>query len=198
MTDFCFDDVVLPHMDAARRLARWLAGNPDDAEDVVQESALRAFRYFHTFTGGNGRAWFLRIVRHTWMAARLRKTPGPLDLFDEEHHSDARGSRDPEAIVQQIDDERRIARAMERLPDRARDLIVLRELEGLSYRELSDAMGVPIGTVMSGLSRARRAFRGALTESARARPRKMGPRAGRPWSRTPRVPATELAAGLRP
>jgi RNA polymerase sigma-70 factor (ECF subfamily) len=168
MDDRCFDAVVLPHLDAGRRLARWLSGNADDAEDVVQEASLRAFRYFHTFTGGNGRAWFLRIVRHTWLATHLRRPIGAVDSFDEEQHSSARPSRDPEALAQQIDDERWIARAMERLPMRARDLLVLREVEGLSYRELSDAMGVPIGTVMSGLSRARRAFKGALTESAMA------------------------------
>lgn len=168
MPDFRFDDVVLPHLDAARRLARWLSGNSDDAEDVVQEASLRAFRYFHTFTGGNGRAWFLQIVRHAWLASQLRRPIGVEDPFDEEQHSARRESRDPEALARQIDHERQVARAMERLSSRARDLIVLRELQGLSYREMSSAMGVPIGTVMSGLSRAREALRGALTDSAAA------------------------------
>ncbi len=82
-----FDDVVLPHLDAAHRLARWLMRNEHDAEDVVQEASLRALRYFRTFTGGNGRAWFLSIVRNTSCRWRSRGVQTPTDMFDEEQHS---------------------------------------------------------------------------------------------------------------
>ena len=157
-----FDEVVLPHLDAAYRLARWLMRNEHDAEDVVQEASLRAFRYFRTFTGGNGRAWFLRIVRNTCCGWRGHSFQAPTDPFDEELHSSARPASDPETLLLQTDDVTLIQRAMSHLPGRFRELLVLRELEGLSYRELADVMGIPIGTVMSSLSRARQAFRGAL------------------------------------
>lgn len=155
----CFDDVVLPHLDAAHRLARWLMRNEHDAEDVVQEATLRALRYFRTFTGGNGRAWFLRIVRNTCSGWRSHHVRLQMDTFDEEWHSSAQASVDPETLLLQ---RAAIDHAMDHLPDRLRDLLILRELEGLSYREMADAMGVPMGTVMSGLSRARQAFRRAM------------------------------------
>ena len=157
-----FDEVVLPHLDAAYRLARWLMRNEHDAEDVVQEASLRAFRYFRTFTGGNGRAWFLRIVRNTGCGWRGHSAHPPTDPFDEEQHSSAWPSSDPETLMLQTDDVRLIEQAMSHLPDRFRELLVRRELEGLSYRDLADVMGIPIGTVMSRLSRAREALRGAL------------------------------------
>jgi len=157
-----FDDVVVPHLDAAYRLARWLMRNEHDAEDVVQESSLRAFRYFRTFAGGNGRAWFLRIVRNTCLRWRSR-IQAPTDSFDEEQHSGIAGTASgPESLLLHTDDVALIARAMASLPDRLREVLVLRELEDMSYRELADALAMPIGTVMSSLSRARRAFRCAL------------------------------------
>jgi len=157
-----FDDVVLAHLDAAYRLARWLVRNEHDAEDVVQEASLRAFRYFRTFTGGNGRAWFLRIVRNTCCGWRGDSFDAHTDPFDETQHSGARPASDPETLLLQTDDVMLIERALRNLPDRFRELLVLRELEGLSYREMTEVMGIPMGTVMSGLSRARRALRGAL------------------------------------
>src|SRR5688572_20385250 len=157
-----FDDVVLPHLDAAYRLARWLMRNEHDAEDVVQEASLRAFRYFRTFSGGNGRAWFLRIVRNTGCGWRGHSVRAPTDPFDEEQHSSAWPASDPETLLLQTDDVRLIEQAMSHLPDRFRELLVRRELEGLSHRDLADVMGIPIGTVMSRLSRAREALRGAL------------------------------------
>jgi len=162
-TSESFDEVVLPHLDAAFRLARWQMRNEHDAEDVVQEASLRAFRYFRTFSGGNGRAWFLRIVRNTCWSWRSHGVQPPTDPFDEEQHSGARSASDPETLLLQTDDVTSIERAMRDLPDRFRELLVLRELEGLSYRELADEMGIPMGTVMSSLSRARQAFRAALT-----------------------------------
>jgi RNA polymerase sigma-70 factor (ECF subfamily) len=158
-----FDEVVLPHLDAARRLARWLMRNGDDAEDALQEASLRAFRYFRTFSGGDGRAWFLSIVRNTCRGWRVRPFDAATDSFDEEQHSGARCKSDPEVLMHHNDAAALITRAMSHVPDRGRELLVLREMEGLSYRELADVMQLPMGTVMSRLSRAREAFRGALT-----------------------------------
>ena len=157
-----FDEVVLPHLRAAHRLARWLMRNEHDAEDAVQEASLRAFRYFRTFTGGNGRAWFLRIVRNTCRSWRGHSGQAPSEPFDEERHSSSRPACDPETLVLQTNDVLLIELAMRKMPDRFRELLVLRELEGLSYRELADVLSIPMGTVMSSLSRARRAFREAL------------------------------------
>jgi RNA polymerase sigma-70 factor, ECF subfamily len=181
-----FDEVVLPHLDAASRLARWLMRNEHDAEDVVQEASLRAFRYFRTFTGGNGRAWFLRIVRNTCCGWRDHSVQAPTDLFDEEQHSSARPAFDPEALLLQTDDVTLIEQAMSNVPDRFRELLVLRELEGLSYRELAEAIGIPIGTVMSSLSRARQAFRVALDNQLK--------QSGMPTRTRPR--GQEAGAGL--
>ena len=159
-----FDDVVVPHLAAAHRLARWLIGNEHDAEDVVQEASLRAFRYFRTFTGGNGRAWFLRIVRNTSSSWRSRSLQVATDPFDEEAHSGDVAASDPETLLLRLDDGTRLERAIGHLSDRYRELLVQRELNGLTYRELADMTGSPIGSVMSGLSRARHALREALHE----------------------------------
>jgi RNA polymerase sigma-70 factor (ECF subfamily) len=165
-----FDDVVLPHLDAGYRLARWLMRNEHDAEDVVQEASLRALRYFRTFAGGNGRAWFLRIVRNACHGGR-RRFQSVTDPFDEEHHSDVQSHSDPETLMLRTSDASQVERAINSLPDRFRELLILRELEGLSYRELADVMDIPIGTVMSGLSRARDALRSVLVnESKPSRP----------------------------
>ncbi len=128
----------------------------------MQEASLRAFRYFRTFAGGNGRAWFLRIVRNTSTSWRSRSLQAATDPFDEEEHSGEQSASDPETLMLQVDDGTLIKRAMSRLPDRFRELLVLRELNGLTYRELADTMDIPIGSVMSGLSRARQALRDAL------------------------------------
>jgi len=158
-----FEDVVLPHLDAAYRLARWLMRDDPDAEDAVQEASLRAFRYFRTFVGGNGRAWFLRIVRNTCVGWRGHSFQASTDPFDEEQHSKTQPALDPEALALRADSVRLLERAMSNLPDRFRELLVLRELEGLSYRELGEVIGIPAGTVMSGLSRARQALGRALS-----------------------------------
>ena len=162
-----FDQVVLPHLDAARRLARWLLRNEHDAEDALQESALRAFRYFHTFSGGDGRAWFLSIVRNTCRGWRVRPLDTATDPFDEEQHSRVPCTFDPELPMHHHDAAALVARAMSHVPDRVRELLVLREVEGLSYRELADVMRLPMGTVMSRLSRGREAFRGAVNATMR-------------------------------
>jgi RNA polymerase sigma factor (sigma-70 family) len=164
-----FDEVVVPHLDTAYRLACWLLRNEHDAEDAVQEASLRALRYFRTFTGGNGRAWFLRIVRNTCHGWRGNGRLAQTDPFDEERHSIDQRARDPETLVLQGDDVKLIETAMKAVTDRHRELLVLRELDGLSYRELADAMDMPIGTVMSGLSRGRQALRKALLDQLSSR-----------------------------
>jgi RNA polymerase sigma-70 factor (ECF subfamily) len=157
-----FDEAILPHLDAAYRLARWLIANEHDAEDIVQEACLRALRYFRTFSGGNSRAWFLRIVRNTCYGWRSHTRHFATDVFDEEQHSGTTVTIDPESLTLQAANAELIAHALRELPARFRELLVLRELEGLSYRELADVLGIPIGSVMSGLSRAREAFRRVL------------------------------------
>jgi len=159
-----FDEIVLPHLDAAHNLARWLVRSNDDAEDVVQEACLRAVRYWYTFRGGNARAWLLTIVRTTafrW----LQKNRGPQlgTEFNEEIHSGDCEGLNPETSMLQRLDTRLVEQAMNRLPDRLREALVLRELEGLSYREIAEVVGVPIGTVMSTLFRAREQFRHAAS-----------------------------------
>lgn len=166
-----FDDVVLPHLGAAYRLACSLLRNEHDAEDAVQEASLKAFRYFRTFTGGSGRAWFLRIVRNTCYDWRRDVVHSSADPFNEESHSTPQRGCDPEAMALQADDVTLIERAMDDLPNRTRQLLVHREIDGLSYRELAEVRGVPIGTVMSGLSRARQALRSAVARHAESRRR---------------------------
>jgi RNA polymerase sigma-70 factor, ECF subfamily len=168
--DDTYENVVLPHLDAAYRLARWLVRNEHDAEDAVQDAALRAFRYFQTFTGGSGRAWFLRIVRNTCHGRWATDTQRQTDVFDEEQHSSGWSLPDPETLLLRADCVASIDRTLTNLPARFRELLVLRELEGLSYRELADVLDVPIGTVMSGLSRARQAFRTAFERELNAEP----------------------------
>jgi RNA polymerase sigma-70 factor, ECF subfamily len=167
-----FDDVVLPHLDAAYRLARWLMANEHDAEDVVQEASLRAFRYFRTFAGGNGRAWFLRIVRNICYGWHGQKVQLPTDVFDEEQHSGAQLATDPEELMLHAANVEMIEHALREMPGRFRELLVLRELEDLSYQELADVLGIPMGTVMSGLSRARHAFRRELSARLKQRERR--------------------------
>lgn len=157
-----FDEAVLPHLDAAYQLARWLMANEHDAEDVVQEACLRAFRYFRTFSGGNSRAWFLRIVRNTCYGWYGQNRQLASDEFDEGQHSGAGIAMNPETLLLRAANVALIEQALRELPDRFREVLVLRELEGLSYQELAEVLGIPIGSVMSRLSRARQAFRRVL------------------------------------
>ena len=157
-----FDEAIVPHLNAAYGLARWLMRNPYDAEDVVQEASLRAFRYFRTFEGGDGRAWLLKIVRNVCFEWHGRRHGALTDSFDERQHSDGLPARDPETLALRNDRARLLTQAMQTLPERFRELLVRRELEGLTYQELAEVLDIPIGTVMSGLSRARVALRGAV------------------------------------
>jgi RNA polymerase sigma-70 factor (ECF subfamily) len=159
-----FEQLVLPHVDAAFNLARWLLRRREDAEEVAQEALLRACRFFRGFHGGDARAWLLQIVRHTCYSWLEKNRPRELMVeFDEELHP--RPVATPESIAIADEDRERLSRALESLPPRAREILVLRELEGCSYKEIAAVMSIPIGTVMSSLSRARRQLCSALTSS---------------------------------
>lgn len=158
---------MLPHVDAAFNLARWLLRGRADAEDVAQEAMLRALRFFRGFHGGDSRAWLLQIVRntcYTWLEKNR-----PMDLsaeFDEEFHSPAllatNNSATPESLAIAGDNRERLTRAIEALPARFREVLILRELEGCSYKEIAAITSIPIGTVMSTLARARTRLHQAL------------------------------------
>ena len=157
------DEVLISHLDSAYNLARWLVRDRDDAEDVVQEAYLRAVQYSGGFRGGDARAWLLTIVRNTsyrWLARN--RTSEPAAQFDENIHIGLRASLNPEQLLLQTADADLVEKALRELPVRFREILVLRELEGLSYKEIADVMSVPAGTVMSSLSRARQRFRQAL------------------------------------
>jgi RNA polymerase sigma-70 factor, ECF subfamily len=184
-----FEAVVLPHLDAACRLARYLLRNEHDAEDAVQEASLRAFRYFRTFSGGNGRAWFLRIVRNTCHGWRGHSMRAATESFDEVQHSQCRPASDPETLALRVDDVLSIEQAMTHVPDRGRALLMLRAFDGLSYRELAEAMDMPVGTVMSTLWRARRVLRDRMESQTRwSTPAKTGCERGAVPVRTVRRP----------
>jgi RNA polymerase sigma-70 factor (ECF subfamily) len=151
-----FEEVVLPHLDAAFNYARWLTRNETDAEDVVQDAYVRALRFFPSLRGENARAWLLTIVRHTWYGrVSSRDSAHETRVFDEMSSQRPAEGLDPEALLlqrQTVDD---VRAALQQLPIEFREVVVLRELEGFSYREIADVTGVPIGTVMSRLARGR-------------------------------------------
>jgi len=159
-----FEQAIMPHLDAAYNLARWLMRNEQDAQDVAQEAYLRAFRFFPGFRGGDARAWLLKIVRntcYTWLQANR-----PLQdaaEFDENLFPPDSCSPNPEEVVLQNDSNTLVRKAMEKLPPNYREVLILRELEGMSYKEIADITGMPAGTVMSSLSRARSQLRQILT-----------------------------------
>ena len=151
-----FERKVLPHLDAAYNLARFLMRNEQDAEDVVQEASLRAFRFFDNFRGENSRAWFLRIVRNTSFTVLKKNRPDEMNIaFDEELHGGQTPPMDAGVALDRAQDRQTVRAAIEQLPPEFREAITLRELEGASYKEIADIAGVPIGTVMSRLARAR-------------------------------------------
>jgi RNA polymerase sigma-70 factor (ECF subfamily) len=161
-----FREIALPHLNAAYNLARWLTRNDHDAEDVVQEAYMRAHRFFAGFHGTNGRAWLLAIVRntaYTWLHAN--RNAGLSTSFDEEFHGqdDAPGAQwfdaldtGPEAALMRSDVRQLVNRALQSLPTEFREVLVLRELEDLSYKEISLVAEIPVGTVMSRLARGRK------------------------------------------
>jgi RNA polymerase sigma-70 factor (ECF subfamily) len=162
-----FEREILPHLDAAYSLARFLLRNDQDAEDVVQESAVRAFRFFDSFRGDNSRAWFLRIVRNTAFTAMKRLHGHETDIaFDEELHTPIASPNENVAVqLDSVHDRETVRTAIEKLPAEFREVITLRELEDCSYKEIAEIANVPIGTVMSRLARARAQLAEILTKS---------------------------------
>jgi RNA polymerase sigma-70 factor (ECF subfamily) len=162
-----FEQLTLPYLDAAYSLARWLTRNDADAADVVQESYLRAFRYFDSYREGDAKSWLLRIVRRTCYSWLKRNRPAELvslEANDDPAEAGAAGpapvsASDTEALLMSRSDLRRLDKLIEALPPPLREAIVLRELHELGYREIAEVTGVPIGTVMSRLHRARAALR---------------------------------------
>jgi RNA polymerase sigma-70 factor (ECF subfamily) len=159
-----FERAVLPHMNAAFNLARWLTRNDADAQDVVQEACLRAFRYFDGFSGDSPKAWLLSILRHTCFTWLAKNRPGEMAPLDEATYEtmpagDDGGPQTPERELLAADDRGRLDRLIAKLPAEFREVIVLREQEELSYREISEITAVPVGTVMSRLARARARLR---------------------------------------
>jgi RNA polymerase sigma-70 factor (ECF subfamily) len=163
MRQHTFETVVVPHLDAAFNYARWLTRNDADAQDLVQDAAVRAFRFFGSLRNDNPRAWLLTIVRNAWYARVSRQTARPR-VTEYEEMADARPDHhpDPEALLLQRQTVDRVRQAVEALPVDFREVIVLRELEGLSYKEIAEVARIPIGTVMSRLARARERLLGLL------------------------------------
>ena len=158
-----FEEAALPHLRAAYNLARWLTRNETDAEDVVQEAYLRAYKHFGSFHGGDGRPWLLAIVRntcYTWM--QHNRSPEVTIPLDDDLHEIESKDLNPEALLLQSADTQMVRQALEELPVEFREVLVLRELEGLSYKQIADVSDIPIGTVMSRLARARKRLQQGL------------------------------------
>jgi RNA polymerase sigma-70 factor (ECF subfamily) len=152
-----FQEIILPHLDAAHNLARWLTRNEIDAQDVVQESYLRAFKFFDGYKGGDGKAWLLTIVRNTWRTWQRRENRESAAVpFDEGTHSGEGGAPNQEQDLVQGEKMGILRTCIEMLPVDFREVLIMRELEEMSYQEIADVTGLAIGTVMSRLSRARK------------------------------------------
>jgi RNA polymerase sigma-70 factor, ECF subfamily len=151
-----FETLILPHLDAAYNLAKWLLRNEDDARDVVQEAYLRAFKSFGGFHGSNGRPWLLTIVRNTaYNLIKKNQTANFTTTFDEKENFVDREAASPATLLEQNEEGKLVRQAIDRLPDEFREIVVLRHLEGLSYKEIADVAHLAPGTVMSRLARAR-------------------------------------------
>ena len=160
-----FDQAVLPHLDAAYNLARWLTRDDQDAQDVVQEASLRAFKYWKGFSGRDCRSWLLAIVRNTFYSWVRQRSVQP-ELTETGEFDDVDDAPNPENLLLQNAGRDILKAALDDLPAEFREAIVLREMEGMSYKEIADIAGVPIGTVMSRLARARKRMQIYLTNAA--------------------------------
>ncbi len=169
-----FEQEVLPHLTSAYNLARWLSRNEHDAEEIVQEAYLRAFRFYDRFRGGDVRPWLLKIVRNVYYTRTRKNAAGPFISLD---HDDLNagdqafadsGCKNPEQVLIERSAARLLRQALDTLPPRSREALVLRELEGMSYKEISTILEVPKGTVMSTLSRARARLRQSVTDLCEA------------------------------
>src|SRR6266849_5666270 len=147
--------LLVAHLDAAYNLARWLLRNETQAEDAVQEAYLRAFHHFKTFQGGDGRAWLLTIVRNGCYDRLKQSAAGTHSTFDEQTHFACQKTLNPESSLLRQERTEQLRRALENLPPQLREVLVLREFEEMSYKQIATAVEIPVGTVMSRLSRAR-------------------------------------------
>jgi RNA polymerase sigma-70 factor (ECF subfamily) len=164
-----FDRVVLAHLDAAYNLARWLVRDEHDAEDIVQEASLRAFRFLAGFRGGNSRAWLLKIVRNTAFTWLKHNRPGDRPAeFDENIDLALDDTPTLEASLLRKADSAMVRAALDELAAEFREVVVLRDFEELSYKEIADIAEIPVGTVMSRLARARRKLARSITARTRA------------------------------
>jgi RNA polymerase sigma-70 factor (ECF subfamily) len=161
-----FEEAILPHLNAAYNLARWLTRNEHDAQDVVQEAYLRAFRFFDSYRGGDGKSWLLEVVRNTCFTFLRREKRNVTSIaFDEAAHTPTVHPPNPEEALVNASKQTILKDCIEGLPQEFREVLVMRELEEMSYRQIAEVAGVPPGTVMSRLSRARK----RLEECAKAR-----------------------------
>ena len=166
VTTGSYEEALLPHLDAAYNLARWLTRDERDAEDVVQEAYLRAFKHFDAFKGGNARPWLLAIVRNTYYTwVQRNRLPEVITApFDEEKDMHISDTPDPETLLLKEADRKMLRRALRKLPAEFLEVIVLREFEELSYKEIAEVVQVPVGTVMSRLARARKRLAQIVSE----------------------------------
>ena len=170
-----FEQAILPHMDAAHNLARWLARNEQDAQDVVQEAYLRAFRFFGGYRGGNSRAWLLKIVRNTFYTwAQQNRMQQISEPFDEQLHAVESDDANPETALVKKADSQLVRRALEELPIEFREALVMRELEGMSYSEMGKILNQSLGGIRTTLFRARQHLKKRLLEQNSVTTRALG------------------------
>jgi RNA polymerase sigma factor (sigma-70 family) len=170
-----FEVLVLPHLDAAYRFARWLSRSPGDADDIVQDAILRAFRGFDALRGSDVKAWLLTIVKNCHLTALKQQQRRALVPLPDEHDAEdgqamIAATPDPESASMRRDEERTLDRLMSGLPEEHREVLVLREIEEMDYREIATVTNVPIGTVMSRLARARAALKARWLKEAEGEP----------------------------
>lgn len=170
-----FQTLVLPHLDSAYNLARWMTRNGSDAEDIAQEAMLRAFRFFDGFRGEDARVWLMTIVRNTYLSWIQRQMPQQNSTeFDERLHSDLEATLTPETQLLRKATVDQVRNSIEDLPPEYREVILMREVEQMSYREIAAVTQAPLGTVMSRLSRARSMLRQLIAGERRAEVRHHG------------------------